>query len=349
MATDNQILLAKSLRGKNIIRTAMKHNLREIQADIGADSHIDAKRTRLNIILAGAATSAEVAATAKRLMIEAGIAKPRKNGSMGIEIVFSLPADSQCDQTAFFQDALAWAVRFYDLPVLSAVIHNDEAAPHMHVILLPLVDGRMQGNAALGGKAKIYAAQATFFAEVGQRHGLTRPKPPQRIDAATRAKSASLAVTALQSNPELLDRADIESLLLATVGRNPEPWLAALKLSVPHAEKREKAWVATFINPCVEKKQKAIAVSVGGKCYSGLASKNIKPLCSVSGLSETPSITTAKRTESTPPTAQQQDIGDDFQRVRDNDHLSAEWDSDRGEYVHARASRDRQTLLYRVA
>lgn len=48
-----QLLRIKKLKGGGIIATAARHNLRETQAVRGADSHIDPRKTSLNVVLRG--------------------------------------------------------------------------------------------------------------------------------------------------------------------------------------------------------------------------------------------------------------------------------------------------------
>ena len=273
MGADNCAQVLRVATVKCTVRAAAKHNLRELQSELGADNdRIDTGRIYLNTILAGATTADEVSNEAKRLMLEAGIEKPRKNCALAIEIVISLPPQLLVDKAAFFADALAWAKTFYRLPVLSCVIHFDEAAPHAHILLLPLIDGRMRGRDAVGGLARIYAAQTSFFDCVGQPYGLTRPKKQRRICTEDRAKSASLVLTALQGDPGLMDMPDVGAALMELIGRNPERVMSALGISIPNSPNREKKWVSTFIKQCPEKPSKrkkitgqtnAIAVSTG--------------------------------------------------------------------------------------
>ena len=62
----------------------------------------------------------------------------------GLEIIFSLRPHSPIDGRAFFTDALAWAeIYFQHAPIVSAVVHCDEVANHCHVLVVPIVDGRM--------------------------------------------------------------------------------------------------------------------------------------------------------------------------------------------------------------
>ena len=78
------------IKGKSGIEEALKHNRREIQQERGASGHISRERIKLNYSLHGDGNAREIAVRAKIAMLEAGIETPRKNGVMGVEILFSL-------------------------------------------------------------------------------------------------------------------------------------------------------------------------------------------------------------------------------------------------------------------
>lgn len=337
MNTAAPFVALKKLTGKDIVRIAAKHNLREIQAEIGAGSHINPALIGLNQILAGAATAAEVAAYAEHLMNDASVGNLRRDAVRGIEIVISLPPTSTIEHAAFFSDALAWVRGFFGVPVLSAVIHNDEAAPHCHVVLLPLVDGRMVGSDLMGNWTRLQAIQSSFYEQVGQPHELTRPRAPRRLNSATRGKGASMAYTAIVGNPDLLLRQDVEKAILEAFGRNPEPLLAALGMAIPTTpDKTGKTFVEIMTKPCKPetKKQNPIGLNRHSKPigFASDAPEKHQTLCSVGFAPESSTFnnhSTASSDTSTP--RKDQDDANDFTRCRD-DTPSGYWDANMGEY-----------------
>lgn len=320
MNADRQYLRLKKLTGRDIVRVAAKHNLRELQSELGAGSHIDHTRIGLNQILVGADNAAGVAADAERLMQEAGVGNLRRDAVRGVEIIVSLPASSAIDRETFFSDSLAWVRSFFSVPVLSAVVHLDEAAPHCHVLLLPLVNGRMAGSDLVGNKTRLQAMQAGFFEEVGRRYGLTRPKAQRRLNQATREKAASLIVTAIQDSPELLDKRDVESALLEVLRRDPTPLLMALKLTMPLPEKPVKTFAGIMTKPCTPEKPIGFRGNAKPIGFAQAAPVNHQTLSCV-GFA--PKSSPSPVPESCP--------DDVFTRSRDD--LPVEyWDSERGEY-----------------
>ena len=73
------------------LRVAARHNLREIQAEIGAEGNIDARRISNNIIMEGPLTATEVESRAKLLISSAAVGRLRKDYVQAIEVIFQAP------------------------------------------------------------------------------------------------------------------------------------------------------------------------------------------------------------------------------------------------------------------
>ncbi|SEO43695.1 Plasmid recombination enzyme [Duganella sp. CF517] len=228
-----------------VILNVMRHNARELQAEIGigAESGIDPSRIHLNVTLHGPATADGVASAARDAMREHGIVAPRKNATLGIEIVVSLPAGLAIDHLAYFRAATTWAQQHYGVPLLSAILHNDESSPHLHLVLLPVRGGKLVGSELLGNRATMKAMQKDFHDQVAKQYGLRMLAAKKRHSATERAAAIALLRVTLQSNSALTDGA-IDALLVAHA-RNPEPLLLALGLAMP-APPVKGSFVATM-------------------------------------------------------------------------------------------------------
>lgn len=165
--------------GKQIVRVAADHNTREKVFDT---EHIDPARTPDNLVLRGPPTAQAIARSATALLKAAGVGPLRKDAVTMLDALFCLPASSTLDPRTYFEACVAWAEQHFAVPVLSAIVHLDEGAPHCHVLLLPLCDGRMVGSSLYGNRAKLATRQADFYAAVAQPHGLPRKmhQPPLR-------------------------------------------------------------------------------------------------------------------------------------------------------------------------
>lgn len=200
MAASHVLRLAK-LKGGGKILAAAKHNRRTIQNEIGAGGHINATRSTLNYSLAGAETPEAIAAEAKTLMQAAGIEKPRKDFVAAVEVVYSLPANHRSNEQTFFVDCLEWTRAYFGCPILSFDVHLDESTPHAHALLLPLVDGCMVGSDMVGNRARLRTLQATFYTEVGIKHGLQKPIP--RLSGQAKEKAESSVLNQLKTDPAM--------------------------------------------------------------------------------------------------------------------------------------------------
>lgn len=164
------------------LQDAARHNLREIQAELGAHSHIDPTRSARNIVFDGPAKAGEVQARADLLWASAGIdpSKLRRDHCQAIEVVFSLPPQHGIgNPDAYFQSCLQWAQNVLRLPTLSAVIHHDEAAPHSHVLLLPVREGKHVGSSPIAA-AELKKLRNSFFENVAAPAGMRRPSAKVR-------------------------------------------------------------------------------------------------------------------------------------------------------------------------
>lgn len=324
-----QVLRIKKLKGGGIIATAARHNLREIQAEIGADSHIDPLKTSQNVVLRGAGRAADVAAEAVNLMEQTQLKKPlQKNGVHGLEILFSLPSLSGIAEVDYFTDAVAWAEQFFQIPILSAVIHNDEATPHCHAIMLPLFDGRMIGSALVGNRTRLLAMQADFHAKVGQGYGLKRGEPSKRYSGAARVLAADRVVTALRRIKNSLDDPAIRDALRDAIAETmPVHLMELFKLDVPEVRTpKPKTFASIMIQNKPERKNKK---PIGN-------GEGVKPIGFATVIS-TPKDQTLScvgfQSQPLPVQSDNAPLQVEYQRVSEIGQAAKCWDEDRGEFI----------------
>lgn len=246
----------KRLKGQNIVKNAAKHNLREIAAEIGAANHINAARIGENIILRGAPTADEVARTARLLMVAGNVRKLRVDAVQGLEVLFTLPLHSNVDIQEYFEQATAWVESYYGAPVLSSVVHFDESCPHCHVLILPLVNGRMIGSDLHGHASKLQAMQADFFEKVSSRFGFSRQMRKKRLSQSQRQAAIHLARERLHANSGLQEVVIDE--LLKPHQKDPAPLLHVLGLAMPADEKRR---AKTFVEIMTRPEKKGVVAS----------------------------------------------------------------------------------------
>ena len=208
---------------------AARHNLREIQAEQGTVGRIDSKRTRQNLILAGPAAAAGVQTLAVSLLASVDTSRLKRDHCQAIEAVFSLPTQSRIEAVSYFTQCLQWLAGAMPLPVLSAVIHHDEATQHLHVLLLPLKDGRHAGGAPIARPA-LKRLRDSFFAHVAGPAGL------KRDSAKLRGIVKQWAVSAVLNRCELLGLPNMNGplwpVLMAAIERDPTSAMLALNIDL---------------------------------------------------------------------------------------------------------------------
>lgn len=265
MVNHTHVMRIKTLAGKSIVLAAAKHNLREIVAELGTDSHIDVTRIQDNIVLSGRETAAGVAGYEAELLASTEFIRPmRKNTVRAIEIIFSLPADSTINYRDYFTASTEWARAYYGLQVLSSIVHLDESHPHCHTLLLPAKNGKMQGSSLVGGKQDLAKANADYFKHVAEPFGLMRPKREKRPGSIERKRLAKCIIKVLQSDRDTLNQPVVKDALFDLIQTSPQVLAMCLGIESP----------ATTDKPNLIGKET-------DKPYIWKLAKNEHPLCSV--------------------------------------------------------------------
>jgi len=208
---------------------AARHNLREIQAEQGANGHIDAKRTSQNRVMRGPPTAQLVMESANKLFEAAGVDTTalRKDYCHAIELLFSLPVGCGVDDTAFFEHCLAWAEKLYQLPVLLAIAHYDEGAKHMHLLMLPLAQGRYVGATPVN-ISTTKRMRESFFELVGGPFGLKRANA--RLYGPVKAWGVQAVLSKVAADGLPACAGMLWPILKAAIERDPLPAMQALQI-----------------------------------------------------------------------------------------------------------------------
>ena len=306
---------------------AARHNKREIQAERGASHHIDARRVNRNECLSGPGTAAGVVELANRILVEAGIdpLTMRRDRCQAVEVVFSLPVDSPVNEKAYFDACLCWAIRsFAGATVLSADIHNDEAAPHLHILLSPVRNGRMVGGKMID-RAALAGLRESFWSDVAGPVGL------RRANARLYGQARALGVTAVLERldglqaPEL--RGPLWPITRKAIERDPLPFLAALNID-PQGLRHDRQ--AKPIGIDTEGQQaKPIGIDLAGVG----APRNPQSLSCV-GISTTPP---SERSQQNPikghPVADDRVSDDGMTFQREGELPASQWSEELGEFL----------------
>lgn len=326
--------------GVGIIRKAAKHNKREIQAEMGATGSIDPTRSHLNYALVGPATASGVGQLAKDLMRAAGVVKDRKNGVLGIEVLFSLPHGHPVDDRVYFTACMDWAARYFGgaSNILSADVHHDEAQLHCHLLILPLLDGKMGASKMVGNTQDLEAMQDQFHAEVAQLYGLRKPG---RLSVTAKKAAAKAVLQHLRETGDSALQSAGWANIRTGIENDPGPWLLTFGIEIEAPAKKVKLFVDYVVSkgkgPAREKSER-IAIE-------NLPPEKPNPLSLCRELQKP--LLSASPPAARPPEPAHADLVQDDQhdttttdaptftesvRVRDNQIDASLYDPDTGEY-----------------
>jgi len=249
----------KRLKGKGIVTAAAKHILRKIAAEIGIDKRIDPARMHLNYILRGPDTAEGVAALRNSMLKEAGIKKLRTDAVQALEIVFTWPFPTKAVAPDYFEDCAQWAEAHFQVPVLSSVVHMDESEPHCHFIMLPLVDGRMNGSDLFGTSARLSMHLNSFYQQVGGKYGISRPVKPPKLTSAAREFVLSKVRTVLNEVSGLTE--ETIEVLLEAHRKQPHALMKHFKILPPASTSAKTRGFVQTMTRVMKPERKAFSFS----------------------------------------------------------------------------------------
>lgn len=238
----SHLLRLGTIKGKSGVLDALKHNKRTLQNERGASANIDVSKTSLNYSLTESDTPENTALNAKVLMLKTGIETPRINQVMAVEVVFSLPIERHEQDTApFFADSKGWLLKTFAGELLSFDVHLDESAPHAHALILPLIDGRMQGSKLMGGKGNLMRLINLFHKEVAHKYGLSK-SDRKRLNAMDKQKLERLVLSRLRGDAAL--QSSVWACFRNAIHNDPLPYAQMLSISLDKtATKTSKSFV----------------------------------------------------------------------------------------------------------
>ncbi|MBT8561497.1 hypothetical protein G6717_02780 [Polynucleobacter paneuropaeus] len=136
-----------------------------------------------------------------------------------------------------FRNSLEWIRAYLKVPVLNAVIHFDEGIPHMHVVMLPLRNGKLTAKEICGYKAQQRAMIDDYFTKVANKYGIHKPIPIHLISSEQRINLTNNFLDTVIRFPEKLT--EYRDALERVIQMNPLPLLNAIGIH-PNIKGREE-------------------------------------------------------------------------------------------------------------
>lgn len=236
----------KSITGENGVFVAMKHNKRELQAERGSGANIDATRTHLNYSLLDPKTPKEIALHVKVRMLNAGIERTRSNAVRAIEFIFSLPISWHCKDTSqYFKDCFEWLARTFGLEIFAYDVHLDESAPHAHALVLPIMDGRLQGSVVMGNRSNVKLLQNDFHAQVASKYGLIKSFP-KKLSLTDKKLLERQVLVSLKTDPVM--QSVIWPVIRDSIAQSPIGYAEMLDIKTPMPRGNGRSFVDIMVS-----------------------------------------------------------------------------------------------------
>jgi len=175
------------------VADAIKHNRRAIPAELDGKHDIDPDRVHLNYHLHGRATAEDVQYEWNGFYSDIILGSPnppRKDAVWLNEIVISVSAYDELASDplrlrAYFMDACDWINLQFPNNMISFDVHLDQAHPHAHALILPVLNGKMDGS-KINKPFNQARLRKLFAKEVGAKYGyksnVERLSPMQKDD-----------------------------------------------------------------------------------------------------------------------------------------------------------------------
>ena len=228
-------IFGQTLRLKGHTKTlelTERHNRRLITSEIGGYGRIDVRRSPFNLELVS--LKGPLQDVVKTIISDKGIdlnhySLQKINRGYAVEFVFTVTSGHLCDFKAMYSDCLDLLKEYYpECPIVHAVIHYDEHTPHMHVVLVPFKDGKLQADKINRYKGESRKRNKFFFDRLNSSYGLTFPV---YLKGSQKKRGVELALQAYQSIPEGNLRIMLDGSIVQAIHARPEPFLYALGIT----------------------------------------------------------------------------------------------------------------------
>ena len=175
------ICRVQKIKGASGVVGLQLHNRREREHS-NSNPDIDRSRSSLNYSLTDNRTMNYNKLIDERLkQAYKGKKAIRKDAVKMCEMLFTSDGDffsriSEQEQRQFFIDCFEFAAQRYGREnIIAAMVHLDEATPHLHLDFVPLTsDGRLSAKEVLGNRPQLQQLQDDFFSAVSSKYGLER-------------------------------------------------------------------------------------------------------------------------------------------------------------------------------
>jgi len=219
---------------RQTLSKAEAHNTRKIPIEFESFNHIDPSKIHLNHELVSL-DDESLQERVIRLITESGISLGsgryrRPNKGLAIEWLFTVTPGFVCDYISLYSSCLQWLRdQLPNCPVAHAIIHFDESDPHMHVVVIPIHQGRLPSSKILGFKGMSRARANDLYEKVGKGFGLSHPS---RLSGAAKKLAAEMTIKVCEKFDYRNTLGRLWQPFVMAIQARPEPFMDALGISM---------------------------------------------------------------------------------------------------------------------
>lgn len=167
----------EKIKTESKLESCYAHNFRNYNVP-----NADPEKAKLNEELIALPKDETYVSSYKQKIKEASgyaCSRPRKDAVKAIEVMLTYNARNigkDFNEEAWKKENVKWLQDTFGKDnVISAVLHKDEATPHIHAMVIPIVNGRLNARHFTGGKKTLSDMQTSYgeyMAKVGLERGL---------------------------------------------------------------------------------------------------------------------------------------------------------------------------------
>ena len=223
---------------KQTILMTEAHNARKIPIELQPNGRIDPEKSLYNTVIVDIDFDS-LESKVKKVISDAGInieggRYKRPNKGLAIEWLFTVTPGFECDYLALYKETLKWLRQWLPCcPIVYAVIHFDEADPHMHVVMVPLDGKRLPASKILGYKGVSRARVIDLYEQVGKKFGLSHPA---RLTGAAKKRAAELTIKVCERFSYRNKLGKMWQPFVMAIQSRPEPFMDVLGINPSREE-----------------------------------------------------------------------------------------------------------------
>lgn len=219
------------------LKLVQKHNLRQMHVYQSRTVRFDEDKSYENVELVPL-NKPSLPDVVFSIIENLGIdySKFKKNRGYASEFLFSVTAGYECNFVDFYNDCLNWLRTYHpECLIAHAIIHFDEATPHMHVIVVPIVNGELQADKIKRYKGETRKRNKSLYEYLTPKYDLTTD---EQLKGAIKKVGAELVIDEIVNKSIIDPENKIYPAVIQSIHSRPEVYMKQLGIGYDEIAKR---------------------------------------------------------------------------------------------------------------